>query len=693
MSAQGVAGAWSKGRRAMAALAAAIWWAGTLWAAPEKVEVLEEVAVSASRTEMRIFDTPQSVTVLTEEDIKASPFERVEDIVRQAAGVFNFRHYALHTNGVVSPLRMRGVGNNRTLLLVDGVPQNDNFNNAIAWVGWGFIPKDAIQRIEIVRGPMSALYGSEGLGGVINVITKKPQGPRETSVAAKFGNGDTYGGDLYYCQGIKNFGLLVAGGLETSRGFVMDDPEQYYSKRRYGDMGKILGKASYDFTPQSNLTFTGLYYLHDQGQGREFFNSRLALDHYWLTYTHKWEIFHLRALTFLNRAHKIANQDQAKDNYTTRFRIETMPDPTMWGVDLQGSLFPLKWATFTAGLTYKNVFWTYDEDYTMSLRSGGSRGRQQFLSPFFNTDLKFFDGKLLANFGMRYDWIQSTDGQSFDTKPEGGLKPFNNQYDSTTWKNFSPKGGLVFHPDGQTALKASAGTGFRAPSLFELYKTHVRGGGTYLRFPNPFLNPEKITSYDVSAERFFFDQLLARVTFYQSWARDYIGDRLIRTYTKGKPPKKYYEYKLENISRVNIHGLEVELEWNPRKDLKLFANYTYNISKIAEDIQDPRLVGNYLPNDPVHKFHFGILYKNPTIANIYLLANFYDRMYYDNENKLETGGYFTLDASIYRTFFDYVTLRLDVENIFNRKYPLFKSVDSATKVPGTLILGKVILNF
>jgi len=118
------------------------------------VHRLDAVVVSATRTEIPVFDAPQSVTVLSAEEIMASPFDRLEDIVRSVPGVYNFRHFGLQTNGIVSPLSMRGVGKNRVLILVDGVPQNDNFNNAIAWVGWGHIPKETIERIEIVRGPV-----------------------------------------------------------------------------------------------------------------------------------------------------------------------------------------------------------------------------------------------------------------------------------------------------------------------------------------------------------------------------------------------------------------------------------------------------------------------------------------------------------------------------------------------------------
>ncbi|MFO7972948.1 MAG: TonB-dependent receptor plug domain-containing protein, partial [Desulfobacterales bacterium] len=155
------------------------------------VHHLDAIVVSATRTGIPVFDAPQSVTVITGEEIMGSPFERVEDIVRSVPGIYNFRHYSLQTNGIVSPLKMRGVGSNRILVLVDGVPQNDNFNNAIAWVAWGHIPKETIERIETVRGPTSTLYGSEGLGGVIHIITKEPKVERKTSIRGEAGTADT----------------------------------------------------------------------------------------------------------------------------------------------------------------------------------------------------------------------------------------------------------------------------------------------------------------------------------------------------------------------------------------------------------------------------------------------------------------------------------------------------------------------
>ena len=121
-----------------------------VWASEQgsKTHRLDEVVVSATRSEIAVADAPQSVTVISEKQIMASPFERVEDILRFSAGIYNTSHYGWQTGGRISHLSMRGTGRNRMLMMIDGVPLNDNFNNTIAWVAWGLIPREAIERIE-----------------------------------------------------------------------------------------------------------------------------------------------------------------------------------------------------------------------------------------------------------------------------------------------------------------------------------------------------------------------------------------------------------------------------------------------------------------------------------------------------------------------------------------------------------------
>lgn len=652
---------------------------------PKSEYQLNEVVVSATRLEIPVFDVPQSVTVLSREDLAASPFERVEDIVRSVPGIYNFRHYGLQTNGIVSPLKMRGVGSNRVLLLVDGVPQNDNFNNAIAWVGWGHIPKEAIERIEIVRGPTSALYGSEGLGGVIHIITKTPKANRQTAIRGEIGTADTYGGYGFHSQKIDDFGFLAAGGYEESDGWHMTGNPADYEIKRYRETGKIFGKVSYDIDPSSDISVAALYFDQDAGQGREFFHNDLQLDQYWVNYARKNEKLALKGLVYLNRADKTAYQDTANDSYTSAFRNEKFDGTYTWGADAQATLLDWKPVQITFGAAYKDVTLDYDEDYPGNQRDGGAKGQQQFISPFANLDFRFLDGRLVANLGARCDAIETSDGANWDTAASAGKPAYRNKYGTHTEGSFTPKLGVAWHPDDKTTLRASGGKGFRAPSLFELYKVHVRGGGTYYREANPDLDPEKIWAYDVGAERFLTDSLWAKFTFYQSFAEDYIGDRLIGT-GKFSGGKTRYDYMLDNISKVDIYGIETELQWSPAKDLMLFANYTYTLSEVDEDDNNADLEGNYLPNDPRHMVHVGVRYQNPHILTVSITANYYADIYYDNENTLKTGDYTTVDVGVSRRFLDRYTIYLNVENIFDEEYAIFLSTATEDTVsPGAIV--------
>jgi iron complex outermembrane receptor protein len=645
----------------------------------KRVIKLDKISVTATRTVRPIIDVPSSVTVINTDQIEASPFERVEDILRTEVGIDNVRHYGSQTGGIKGPIDMRGVTGGitqRTLMLIDGVPQNDNANNSIGWIAWSQIPKDAIERIEIVRGPSSALYGSEGLGGVINIITKKPKETREASLTFKYGESDTHSEEAFFSQKFDRFGVLLNGQYEESDGFYMVEPRQDYEIEKYRRSNRLLAKLSYDIDDMSDISFGFLRYEHKMNKGREYFYGEKEDYRYWIEYSRSGQTLDWKALAYVNDDDKTAYIDK---NYTTANREERFPVIT-WGAELQSSINFSETSVLTVGAAYKDVHFETEYIYLTTDREYEAGGDQNFISPFLNYEKKFFDDQLIFNVGGRYDFIESDNGKERDTGTSKGYGLYDKVYPEKTWEEFSPKGGVVFRPDKNTAIRASIGKGFRAPTLFELYKTHTRSGNVTIANPN--LEPEKIVSYELGAERVFFDTIWTRITYYRSYAKDLIASRAEQNW-----------YKRDNLDEVKIHGVEVELKWAATDWLSLFANYTYNSTRIEKDPVNPENEGNLIDDYPKHKARAGVMYSDPRFLDVNVNCNYRGKRYQNIENTIELEDFITFDLSVSRKLFDHVELSLNVENIFDKKYIFAEYDDYDSVSPGRIVMGKVKFRF
>jgi outer membrane cobalamin receptor len=161
------------------------------------VPTLSPVVVSATRTERSLADLPVSATGITREDILNSPGRSIEESLRAIAGV----QLPLDNSDVIFPLNpsiaIRGVGvgdtATRVLVLVDGVPINGGF---FGNVFWNRVPKEMVERVEIVRGASSSLYGSYAMGGVVNIVTRVPT-ERSGSLDASYGEQNSVGSNLW----------------------------------------------------------------------------------------------------------------------------------------------------------------------------------------------------------------------------------------------------------------------------------------------------------------------------------------------------------------------------------------------------------------------------------------------------------------------------------------------------------------
>ena len=184
----------------------------------EKSVELDKTVVTATRTETPIENLPVSVTVITKDDIEKMHAKTVDDVLNKAAGVQIKRRAGL---SACSPgVYVRGTGDaSRVMVLKDGIPLNAPYLGTVGGEVWGAMSGENIEKVEIVRGASSALYGSSAMSGVINIITKPAKKKITGGASFEGGTFDTYIGNAQFSGATDKFGLRVAAGHKRSDGY------------------------------------------------------------------------------------------------------------------------------------------------------------------------------------------------------------------------------------------------------------------------------------------------------------------------------------------------------------------------------------------------------------------------------------------------------------------------------------------
>ncbi|MBA3017910.1 MAG: TonB-dependent receptor, partial [Desulfobacteraceae bacterium] len=251
---------------------------------------LEEIVVTATKTEKKVEDAPGSVSIVSREEIERRNIKTVDEALSEITGVFAKRNKGLMDS--TSSIRLRGFnGDQYTLILLDGQPLNDAYTGGLEW---GMLPVDNIERIEVIRGAASALYGGNAMGGVINIITKTPE-KLEASATAGYGTHDTRRyrfslGDRFADKFSLRIGYeeestdgyettpvaqtITAGAGTVSGGYAMNDKYGNPTKWVVGDKGEnsaekssIDAKATFDFSDTGSLAFTTISGRHEYDYG------------------------------------------------------------------------------------------------------------------------------------------------------------------------------------------------------------------------------------------------------------------------------------------------------------------------------------------------------------------------------------------------------------------------------------------
>ena len=507
---------------------------------PDNTLELPNMVVTATRTETPESEVASAITVITAEDISAKHLTTAADALRTVPGIDVIRSGG---PGQPTAVYLRGANANHTLVLVDGVEMNDPSSTDGSF-DFANLQTDNIERIEVVRGAASAAYGSDAMGGVINVITKKGKGAAKFTGTAEGGSYDTWKttGAVSGSTERVNYSL-DASRLETAVFSTADkamgnlNPNGHTNTTVSGrsgvkvtdnlDLGVSLryneGKTSYDDCGGVNCDNTNNHNTFNQLFTRGFGHLKL-FDGLWeqtlgaaYSRTDRSNI-NVFSPASPNSFNSVSGNlgEKVKLDYQNIFNIHKSNTLTL-GVEEEADSLSTSSASpdpygYNASIPLK----------TMNTISG-----------YLQDQIKLFD-RSFTTLGVRHD----------DNNRFGGHE---------TWRVNE----LYVLKETGTRLKGNYGTGFKAPTLNQLYDT-IYGSG------NPNLKPETSVNWDVAIEQDLFrKKATAGVSYFNNNFHNLIQFLSVPPYTNN------------NVSQAKVDGLETFMEVRPLTDLTLRGTYTY----------------------------------------------------------------------------------------------------------------------
>jgi vitamin B12 transporter len=582
------------------------------------------IIVTANRTAQPVAEAGQSVTVITSDDIATRQSVAVVDLLRMVPGVTISSNGGI---GTTTSVNIRGAESDQTVALIDGVKLNDPSTPGGGF-NFGNLLTGNIDRIEVVRGSQSVLWGSQAIGGVVNIITRQPTDDLSVNASGEYGWRDTarLAGNVSGKYGPVSASL--GGGYFRSDGFSTFNEARGATERdgyrNYGANAKVNialsdaisvdlrswysdGKTGIDGFPAPTFSF---------GDTPEFAKTRELIGYAGLNAALLDGRFRNRlayALTNTRRENVDLTGGAAFETFDAKGRNER--------VEYQGSFDVSEAISTTFGAEREKASFR-----TSSYGSPFSRANARIDSIYGQLSVKPVTGLTLTG-GARHD-----DHDTFGGK--------------TTLA-----GNAVFTPnDGQTILRASYGEGFKTPSLFQLFSDY---GNTALR-------PETSRSWDAGVTQTLLDgQIEVGVTWFHRDTRNQISFISCPVQTgicAGRPFGTY-----DNVARTRAQGLEIGLSLRPVDALRVQAHYSH------VDAEN-RATGLDLARRPKHSVNASVDYDwafgLKTGATITHVGSSFDNG--ANTRKLE--GYVLVDLRAAYPVTDQIELFGRIENLFDDQY-------------------------
>ena len=495
---------------------------------------LPEIVVSATRVPTSSIQLASSFTLFSHSEIVNSQKLNVIDLLREAPGLSVTQAGGM---GTMSNVFIRGANPYHTLVILDGAVVNDPSTPSGAF-DFSSLTTDNIERIEIVRGPQSTLYGSDAIAGIINIFTQRPAEGFKVRLNAETGSNNLYKGDLSALGSLGKLGYSLSY-LKLKTDGVSAASSKYGNTEKDGFENNVF-TANLNYSVLENIT-AGLIYRYTKSNGGLDQNEKLGDDPNFTMnfeenlvrgsvrgefYKGKWEweagIANVRKITHIDDGKDTAHPDMSSTSFTngTRTKLDWMN--TLNLIENNKITIGFETETERANSNYfsESMWGPYNTEFAeQSLRTTGLFAQDQFS----------YAGRFFGTAGVRYDKNERFGGEfTFRIAPA-----------------------YVINSTG-TKLKATYGTGFKAPSLYYLFDP---------MYGNRDLKPEKSEGWDAGIEQFLFNYRLSLgVTYFRINFDDMFGmDK---------------NYKTINVAKARTEGIEFTVYYNAEK-FKVNANYTY----------------------------------------------------------------------------------------------------------------------
>ncbi|QCR38270.1 TonB-dependent receptor domain-containing protein [Nissabacter sp. SGAir0207] len=617
-------------RRALAELITlALFVPGATFAADTAEDTM---VVTAAGFEQRLEDAPASITVIPGEALRKRSVQNLGDALREVEGV------VVNGSANETDISIRGMPADYTLLLVDGKRQGgrDSRVNGNAGYEQSFIPPAAaIERIEVIRGPMSSLYGSDAIGGVINIITRK--------------NSQKWGGTLSYdysarqhrSQGNASNTQLYLNGPLVPDVLALQLWGRYLDRQADDNVQETNGftkahhkdlTARLAFTPTENQEF-----LLEGGQTRLKNGDGVSAN--WATREQKndrdhWSLSHEGRWSWATSTLSFSQEKTSREGLASPTQTDVLGrKPTIKNSVLDAKLvIPTTYHTTTTGVQW--------QENQLKDWNQGDGTRQDHKYKVVQKALFLEDEWRMA------EAFALTGGLRLDNHEQYG-------------NHYSPRLYGVWYVTDDWTVKGGVARGFKAPEIRAVIDGYaVLRRNTYVMLGNPDLKPETSTNYELSAMWSNRDDLSASATLFYNDFKDKLS-----TVTTSERWNGYIVMDRVNIDKAIIKGVELTGSWQIVPNWSLKGNYTFTDSEQKSGSN----AGAPLALTPKHKATLRTEWEMTADTQFWAAATYYGKEYGNTVSSEPAPGYTTADVGVSHQLTRSVTLNGAIYNVGDKR--------------------------